>query len=160
MSCSLLRRLLLVAGLFTFVGCVTPMAPSEIDSLTTCKNVPLEKIKKNLLLAGYGIEHATDSEIITDFKQGGGRRWQRVTVIKMEDDLSKFKIRIRNESQESAPGGSSQTTVVSGSGKKAKKQTYTTTENRTERVTNDVDQSYYQEYRAEYERTRAEVCGS
>jgi hypothetical protein len=159
----LLVRLLAVASLTLLTNCVTPMAPSEIDALTTCpKGTNLSKVKKNLLLSGYGIQHATDDELITDYKQSGGRQWQRVTALKMDDDLVKFKVRIRRESYESVPTTSTTSvTSFSGSGKKSRRsdEQITTTENRAERVQNDADLAYYVEYRKDYEQNKSEICG-
>jgi hypothetical protein len=158
----LVVRALSAMSLVLLTNCVTPMAPSEIDALTTCpKGTNISKIKKNLLLAGYGIEHVTDEELITDYKQANGRAWQRITALKMED-LVKFKVRVRRESYESVPGSSTTSvTSFSSSGKKSKnEERQVVTENRSERVTNDMDETYYVEYRPNYEKTKVEVCGS
>ena len=155
-------RAITAMSLILLTNCVTPMAPSEIDALTTCsKGTDIAKVKKNLLLAGYGIEHVTDEELITDYKQAHGRAWQRITALKM-DDVVKFKVRVRKESYESVPGGSTTSvTSFSSGGKKSKKEErQVVTENRQERVTNDMDESYYVEYRPNYEKTKVEVCGS
>jgi len=147
-------------ALVSIIGtsCMHPMAPSEIDQLTTCgQGVDLPKVKKNLLLAGYGIEHMGDEELVTDYKQGGGRQWQRITALKMDDKV-KFKVRLRSESRESAPTSSSSTTYTMG--KRRKEETTYTNSYTSERVVNDMDQSYWIERRADYERTKMEVCGS
>jgi hypothetical protein len=147
-------------SLFSIIAtsCMHPMAMSEIDQLTTCSpGVDLTKVKKNLLLAGYGIEHMGDEELVTDYKQGGGRQWQRITALKMEDKI-KFKVRLRAESRESAPSSSSSTTYTMG--KRKKSETVQTDTYTSERVVNDMDQSYWIERRADYERTKMEVCGT
>lgn len=142
-------------------ACVHPMSAGEINELTTCpKGTTLAKVKKNLLLAGYGIQHEGDEEIITDYRQSGGRSWSRITVIKM-DDAVRFKVRSRSESLESVPSSRTSTTLGNSRDRNGKaRDVIVTQEDRTERVTNDRDLAYYIEHRAEHEGTKSEVCGN
>lgn len=155
-------RFPLIVALMSLLGaCVHPMGAGEINELTTCKKgTTIAKVKKNLLLAGYGIQHASDEEIVTDYKQNGGRNWSRITAIKM-DDTVKFKVRTRSESLESMPSSQTSTSFGnSNSRKNGRDNTIVTREERTERVQNDSDQAYYIEHRAQHENTKSEVCGA
>lgn len=157
----------MLAGLtLAATSCVTytPMSPSEVEQLTTCQ-ASLDQVRRNLLLAGYGLDHVTDEEIITDFKQTHGRTWQRITVVKDSEDQVRFRIRKRTESIRELPSETHTTTMTSTTSRgnleemtEAQRQLRSATV-RSETVYNDRDISYYQESRGDHARTKYEVCG-
>ena len=78
------------------VGCLTPMASNEIEPLTECNHGDLAQVKRNLILAGYGIAHAATGEIITDFRQlSSNQNWQRISAVKMSPNKIKLVFRQR-----------------------------------------------------------------
>ena len=81
------------------------MPEDEIRRLTHC-NISLKQAKKNLILAGYGIDRADDDAIITDYKQIGqyrtgfhevsaSRFLRRISVVKLESGKIKIVPRFR-----------------------------------------------------------------
>jgi len=146
----------LVASLFVLItGCMTPMAQRDIDELTTCNNTDLKALRKNLLLNGYAVVSQSDDDIVTDYKQEG-RNWSRVTVIKVDDKTFKFKVRNRREGYEQAPTGSTLTTISSNDGRRVQAHSQGS---QTFKTTDENDQVYYVEQRAQHEATRSAVCG-
>lgn len=152
----MLLSLCLLPSFVLVYSCVTPMPQSEIEMLTTCKNVDLKAIRKNLLLNGYGITAASDEDLITDYKQTNYGTWQRITVVKVDDKTTKFRIRNRHQYESTKPSGYSETRVNTGSGQT------TSIRQQTHEVQQEIgesDEVYYTEYYSRYQQTKDEVCG-
>lgn len=155
----LLRIALVSSVVLAIASCMTPMSQSDIADLTTCPpGVEIGDVKKNLVLAGFGIDNESPDTLITDYKQDGGRSWTRISVVKVGSEL-RFRLRTRSESIESVPSKTSTTTIRSAKDKKDNEALYKTEETRAERVVNDGDEVYYAERRAQYEETKRMVCG-
>jgi hypothetical protein len=125
----------------------------------------MAKIKKNLVLAGYTIVQDDAETIQTDYKQVSGsgtrRDLQKINVVKIEDNLARFKVRVREDRIEPVKGSEERTSVVVGKNEK----TAATAQSKTETTnyvptSNEGDETYYQENAADYQNTRREVCGS
>lgn len=153
-----MRRIVTLGFVLVLAGCVTPLGRSEIETLTTCKDTDIKKIRKNLLLAGYEIKSESDGDITTDFKQvqgwGQDRGLRRITVVKIDDKTFKFNVRIRNVRVEKSNSG-----LTVGSGDAKKSNNINIDLSQPIETTNDNDQSYYEEYRDDYRGTQQEVCG-
>lgn len=144
-------------GCFMFGGmpAATPMAEADVTAVTTCKTGDLSTIKKNLMLAGYSIDNIDDESLETGFKQtaaagyGGGKEFLKIIAVKVDDETTKFKVRVRTESLDKMQTGemkdSMGRTIATDS---------TVVENN-----NEVDQAYYVEAKDQYAMTQKEVCG-
>ncbi len=143
-------------GCFMFAGmpASTPMAEADVTAVTTCKTGDLSTIKKNLMLAGYSIDNVDDESLETGFKQtaggGGGKEFLKIIAVKVDDETTKFKVRVRTESLDKMQTGemkdSMGRTIATDS---------TVVENN-----NEVDQAYYVEAKDQYAITQKEVCGT
>jgi hypothetical protein len=144
-----------LSGCFMFAGMKrTPMQPQAVQSLTTCGTGDMAAVKKNLMLAGYGIVRADDETIETDYKQTssgyGGKEFLKVTAVRVDDKTVKFKVRVRSESQK---------TVQTGELKDSNGRTIAT-DSQVVNDQNEADEAYYQEFKQQYEQTHQDVCGT
>ncbi|NOU33526.1 MAG: hypothetical protein HOO96_36990 [Polyangiaceae bacterium] len=131
----------------------TPMPANEVAALTTCKTGDLSKIKKNLVLAGYGVTRSDGDIIETDFKQvtkfGSTKELEKISVVRVDENTTKFKVKVRVESKEEVESAK----VKDGSGRTV------ATGTRLENTTDESETQYYQEGRPQYEEARKAVCG-
>jgi hypothetical protein len=161
---SIFKTISLLMGAACLTGCLTPMGPSQVDQMTSCNHADMAKIKKNLVLAGYTIVHDDAETIQTDYKQVSGsgtrRNLQKISVVKLEDSLARFKVRVREDRIEPVKGSEERTSVVIGKNEKstATAQSKTETTNYVP-TSNEVDETYYEEHAAAYQNTKREVCG-
>jgi len=144
-------------GCFMFgagMGASTPMADADVAAVTTCKTGDLTAIKKNLMLAGYSIDNIDGETLETGFKQtsaayGGGKEFVKIIAVKVDDETTKFKVRVRTQSLDKMETGemkdSMGRTIATDS---------TVVENK-----NESDQAYYVEAKDQYTATHKEVCG-
>lgn len=147
---------LMTSSCFMWAGAArTPMPETEVKSLTTCKTGDLAAIKKNLMLAGYSIRSADDETIETDFKQtaagyGRGKEFLKITAVKVDDETTKFRVRVRTESLDQ---------VTTGEVKDSAGRTVATDSTLVENK-NESDEGYFVERKDEYNSTHKDVCGS
>ena len=144
---------------FTAVGCVHALDSNEVVRVTTCKNTDLKAIRKNLLLAGYEIKSASDTDLTTDYKQVAGyssdKTARRITVVKMDDKTYRFNVRLKSSRVER-----NQNNAGYQDPNKKNGTTINIDMSQPIEVQNDYDQAYYQEHVAEYDNTHREVCGN
>ncbi len=135
----------------------TPMAQTDVDKLTTCSHGDMEKIRKNLLLAGYSVRSSTHETIETEFKQidstnpySRGKSLVRVSVVKVDGKTAKFHVRTRSESLDKIETGQA----------KDYRGNVIATDSQLVRNTDEGDMKFYNEQRTSHEGTHHEVCGS
>lgn len=136
------------------------MPQNEINELTTCKNTSLKNIKKNLLLAGYEVDSESEDHLTTRYMQvsgyGTSKDSMRFNIVKVDNNTFRFKVKTKADRTETVNAGGQTTTVGSGKNKiniqQDNKQVVQTSD--------ESDQSYWVERRADYVRTQNDVCGS
>src|SRR5690606_33861384 len=157
-----MRKWIIPGLMAVATACVTPMSASQIEDVTTCRNTTIAKIRKNLLLAGYEINEQTGEDVVTEWKQTGGygknKTLQRITVVKVDDGLFRFKVMKRSVSVEREDQASFTTTKHNKN--RSKSETTGFSFGRDVERHSDYDQSYYTEYMGDYRSTQHEVCGS
>ncbi len=146
---------------FSCVGCMsllgpkrTPLADAQVAQLTTCKTGDLAQIKKNLVLAGYSVTRADGDIVETDYKQvsqgyGSMKELEKISVVKVDDSTTKFKVKIRMDGKEKVETGE----IKDGNGRTI------ATNSRMENKSEESDEMYYEEARAQHEAKRKTVCG-
>lgn len=88
----------ILAGILS--SCVTPMPQSEVEALTTCGEISIATVRKNLLLNGWVIDKESPTDLVTDFKQTdywhGDRRFVRITAVDLGNRIVKLKVRVKS----------------------------------------------------------------
>lgn len=158
-----LVKLALVALAIFAASCATPMIPSEIEELTTCRDTDLNQIRTSMLENGYTIKEQTKTDIQSDFRDLSGdfqaKISEQVNVIAKSDKVYQFRVRLRYTRygyQNSVSLGSSMRTSTRsesgglftyGFGEKCER-------------TIDEDATYYQERREDYVERKSRICGN
>lgn len=161
MSLKILKVILLLPLVFVVSNCVTPMSSSEVEGLTTCKNITLKDVRKNLLLAGFEVDQSTSDDLITKWKQTSGfsndKSLIKIVVVKLDEKSIKFRVRKRQSSvtQENQLSFSS----TNKSKNVGTSQQQTIGFGRDVERHSDYDESYYKEYYEKYADIQHDVCG-
>lgn len=153
----------LVTGflLFSLVSCVTPMAQSDVEEVTTCKETTLADIRRNLLLDGFKIEKESKTDLVTDFKQtsiwNSDRQFLRITAVEVGEKTFKLKVRrksIRIHDSDSFGMG------MTGSGRRNRASSSITFDfSRPIEIEDEDDQEYFEEHFDRHMQLRKLICG-
>ena len=149
-------------GLILLTGCLTPMSSEEIATLSVCpEGAKLDKVRSNLLEAGFLIKDQGKSDLSTDFHDeamfSDGKSAKRITVLADDKGVLRFKVwekRIFFESAGRIGLGSSfmtssHTTIGSGLSIGIGPQCEHSFEQ---------ERTYYQQYRNQYELEQQMIC--
>ncbi len=147
--------------LFFLASCVTPMSPSDVDEVTTCKGTTLADIRKNLLLEGFKIEQETSSDLITDFKQTdiwhNDRQFLRITAVEVGEKT--FKLKVRRKSLRIHRGDHYDMGMHGHDRRSRASSTIVLDFSRPIEVEDEDDQAYYQEHFDRHMQLRKQICG-
>jgi hypothetical protein len=129
--------------------------------MTTCNNISLADIRKNMLLNGFVIEKETGTDIVTEFKQTdnwhGDRRFVRVNAVDVGEKVFKLKVRIKSIRihREDHMGMG----MTSYGRRSRQSNTVILDFSRPIEVEDEDDEVYYEERRDGYLKLRKDICG-
>ena len=142
-------------------SCVTPMSPSDVEEVTTCKGTTLSNIRKNLLLDGFTIEQETTTDLVSDFKQTdiwhNDRQFLRITAVEVGEKT--FKLKVRRKSLR-VHRGDHYGMGMSGHDRSSRaSSTIVLDFSRPIEVEDEDDQVYYQEHYDRHMQLKNQICG-
>lgn len=147
--------------LWMLASCVTPMSQSEIDEVTTCKDITIASVRKNLLLNGFVIDKETTTDLVTEFKQTdywhSDRSFIRVSAIDLGDSRIKLKVRVKSiriHRDEGIGLG-----VSSFERRSRQSNSVILDFSRPIEVEDEEDETYFDEHRGRYQLLKHQVCG-